>query len=64
MKYVSLRNFERGLDARKAALGYTGFHFVRPNSGVARTPAKRALLRSLHEAARHAGRKPRFEANF
>jgi hypothetical protein len=62
VKYIELTEYERKLDQRKARLGYSGHDFVRPNSGVGRTPAKRTLLRKLAEAVRAAGRKPRFTA--
>ncbi len=64
MKTVRLDDFERRQDRRKAELGITGRDFVRPNSGVARTPEKRALLRALADSARAAGRAPRFSANY
>ena len=64
MKVVKLSEFEKDLDRRKAALGYSGRDYVRPNSGVSRTPEKRALLRALASAARERGDEPRFPANY
>lgn len=62
MKFVELTEYERKLDLRKARFGYSGQAFVRPNSGIGRTPAKRTLLQKLAEALRAAGRKSRFTA--
>jgi hypothetical protein len=39
------------LEERKKALGYAGNDFVMPNSGVSRTPEKRALLKQLADMA-------------
>lgn len=64
MRTVNFNDFERRLEERKAALGYTDRAFVRPNCGVARKPETRALLRDLHDRARAAGRPPRFSANY
>ena len=64
MKRIGLKDYERGLEARKAARGFAGFDFVRPNSGATRTPEKRILLRKLADIARRQSRKPRFKANF
>lgn len=64
VRVVRLEDYERELEERKKALGYTGNDFVMPNSGVSRTPEKRALLKELADTARAQGRAPRFKANF
>lgn len=64
MRTVKLLDWERDLARRKAALGYAGYNFVTPNSGVARKSEKRNLLRRLFELMRAEGRTPPFSANF
>jgi hypothetical protein len=63
-RVVRLEDYERRLEERKKALGYTGNDFVMPNSGISRTPEKRALLKELADMARASGREPPFKANF
>lgn len=63
-RIVRLEDYERRLEERKKALGYTGNDFVMPNSGVSRTPQKRALLKELADLAYASGRGPRFKANY
>jgi hypothetical protein len=64
MKVIRLNEFEKELEGRKAALGYIGRDFVRPNSGITRSPEKRALLRALEDARREDGKELRFYANY
>lgn len=61
---IAFEDYKRELAARLEALGYTGNDYVMPNSGVSRTPEKRALLKALAEAARAEGVEPPFKANF
>lgn len=61
---IRLEDFERGLEQRKAALGYTGRDFVLPNSGETRTPEKRSLLARLFAILTSEGRVSRFSAKF
>ncbi len=63
-RVVRFEDYERELEERLRALGYTGNDFVMPNSGVSRTPEKRALLKTLADMARASGREPPFKANF
>ncbi len=60
MATEKLSDYERRLDKRKAKLGLSDRDFVRPNSGVARTREKRALLRVLDQVARAKGGRPPF----
>lgn len=64
MQRIKFNDFEDRLARRKAECGYVGREFVPANSGVARTPEKRALLRALNEAIREDGNAPRFAANY
>jgi hypothetical protein len=52
MKTVNFKDFERALDQRKAEKGYVGKDFVRVNSGIFRTPEKKAVLRALERASK------------
>ena len=63
MKTISLEDFEKGLESRLAALGWTGRDYVLPNSGLNRTPEKRALLRAIADAAAERGVESPFKAN-
>jgi hypothetical protein len=63
MKRIRLNDYEQELDRRVEANGFSGRDFVRQNSGVARTPEKRALLRKLFEMMRANGRRSPFSAN-
>ncbi|MEQ1936513.1 MAG: hypothetical protein ABL962_21900 [Fimbriimonadaceae bacterium] len=63
MKIVNLATYERDLEGRKAALGFSGRNYVRPNAGGRRTRAKRNLLRAIAEFCRLNGRRPRFSAH-
>jgi hypothetical protein len=64
MKAVKLSDYERDLEQRIVARGFSGRDFVRQNSGVSRTPEKRALLRKLFDVLRANGRRSPFSANF
>jgi hypothetical protein len=64
MKGYDFKDHVRRVEARKKALGITGNDFVPKNSGIARTPEKRALLKALNEAVRARGGKPKFDANY
>jgi hypothetical protein len=61
---IKIEDYLRGLAERKAALGIKGNDYVPLNSGVARTPMKRELLRLLALLAREQGREPPFKANY
>jgi hypothetical protein len=61
---VNLNDYERDLEIRKAALGFSGQDYVCQNSGTVRTEAKRELLRKLDEMARAKSETARFLANF
>lgn len=63
-RIVRLEDYERRLEERLRAFGYTGNDFVMPNSGVSRTAEKRALLKALADMALASGREPPFKANF
>jgi len=63
MKRIKLSDYERELERRIQANGFSGRDFVRQNSGVARTPEKKALLRKLFEMLRANGRRSPFSAN-
>jgi hypothetical protein len=64
MKKVKLSDYERELDARKAAAGISGRDYVLRNSGSFRTEAKRELLRRLNDRIRSECRQPRFQGNY
>jgi hypothetical protein len=55
---------QESLERRKAELGLTGTDYVLPNSGVSRTPEKRALLRAMKQAADERGVELPFKASF
>jgi hypothetical protein len=64
MRVVSMREKAKRLEERKRVLGIDASRFaVARNAGIARTPAKRALLRTLAEVARQQGRSA-FVANY
>ncbi len=44
---MTLKDLEQRIERRKAELGFVGGSYVMPNSGEARTPEKRELLRVL-----------------
>jgi hypothetical protein len=48
---TTLDDLEKWIECRKAELGLVGGGYVMPNSGEARTPEKRELLRLLAEMA-------------
>ena len=61
---MTLNDLEQRIERRKAELGLVGGSYVMPNSGEARTPEKRELLRILAtEAAERRVSLP-FEANY
>lgn len=58
-KTVTLEAYERGVERRKARFGYAGDAYVATNSGVDRTPSKRALLKAMADAAKAESDTPR-----
>ena len=64
MTTIDLEDFEKWLERRLAALGWTGRDYVMPNSGLNRTPDKRALLRAIADAAAERGLERPFKADF
>ncbi len=54
---------QQSLARRKAELGFAGTDYVLPNSGLSRTPEKRALLRAMKRAADERGFELPFQAN-
>lgn len=64
MRVIALMELEREIDQRKAELGIVGQNYVPLNSGLRRTPEKRALLGRLRDLAKEDGVSPPFDANF
>jgi hypothetical protein len=63
MRCTTIEEQAAYLERRKKELGITGDEYVPVNQGGRRTESKKALLRSLKDAAEKQGRKPRFKAN-
>ncbi|HEX6012752.1 MAG TPA: hypothetical protein VFY87_13340 [Geminicoccaceae bacterium] len=63
---ISLKEKERQLIARKAALGGISEEQIAAarNRGTRRTPGKRALLEEIAAEARRQGREPAFISRF
>jgi hypothetical protein len=57
MNVVTLEELKRRIDVRRRALGLRGESYVPENSGVRRTPQKRALLAELEAGDVASGRK-------
>ena len=64
MPIVKLSDLEKTIERRKAEKGLAGGDCVMPNSGQARTPEKRELLRMIAAEAKERGVSPPFKANF
>jgi hypothetical protein len=64
MRVTTLREQERTVLARRAALGLSGDDSRIANSGLFRTADKRALLESLSAALKSRGRSTRFTGKF
>lgn len=60
----TLQQYESALEERKIAAGYVGCDFVCANSGVNRTPEKRALLSELEKIWAERGAPKPFQANY
>jgi len=64
MNRITIERQAETIERWKSRNGVTGRDYVPVNSGVSRTPSKRALLRSLAEISADEGDPPRFYANF
>jgi hypothetical protein len=64
MPIVKLSDLEKTIERRKAEKGLAGGGYVMPNSGQARTPEKRELLRMIAAKAKERGLSPPFKANY
>jgi hypothetical protein len=64
MKRTTLEQQARVIDDWKRQNGVTGRDYVPVNSGAARTPSKRELLRAITKDAAKNGRAPTFPAKF
>ena len=63
MRVLKLREEAKRIEARMRALGLDRARAAAArNAGIARSPAKRQLLRSIEEEARRQGRTPPFAA--
>lgn len=63
MRVITFARHEATLAERRAALGLDRPDAVARNSGLCRTPEKRALLAALRRRADEAGTPPSFFAN-
>lgn len=64
MIVIKLAEYSAWLEKRKAELGLTGRDYVPKNSGLRRTPEKRALLKWIKDECEKKGKTPPFDANF
>lgn len=61
---ITLKEMSARIEKRKAELGLVGNNYVPKNSGLRRTPEKRALLQWIKDECERKGKKPPFDANF
>lgn len=61
---MTLNDLEARIERRKAELGFVGGSYVMPNSGEARAPEKRELLRILAAEAEERRDTLPFKANY
>lgn len=64
MNIMTLEEMSAKIQKRKVELGLVGNDYVAQNSGVNRTPEKRALLQWIKNNCVRQGKKPPFDANF
>lgn len=64
MNVITLEEMSARIEKYKVERGIIGNNYVPRNSGVSRTPEKRALLQSIYDQCKLEGREPTFKANF
>ena len=64
MKIITLAEMSTRIEEYKKRYGIVGNDYVPKNSGLRRTPEKRALLQWIKDECEKKGKKPPFDANF
>ena len=64
MNITTLEEMSARIEKWKAERRIVSNNYVPRNSGVSRTPEKRALLQSIYDQCKLEGREPPFKANF
>jgi hypothetical protein len=60
MRTLKLNELAGSIERRKAQLGISGDDYVLPNSGLYRSPEKRALLQAIERGSAEQGLAPAF----